>query len=149
MPQPFLFPAQLQHLRICALSERRSESCGFLLLLQTSFSTRLVNKLVHHAPEHQSCAALTGLHRRWALRRRRSPMRWKSRSNCRLSRTLQLYREITTRFEHVFSNREGVWRVSITGSRASETWELRIEEPNGFERSDSLFQFILANMNLS
>ena len=50
----------------------------------------------------------------------------------------QLCREITAWVEHVFSNREGVWYVSITGSRASETWELRIGGPNGFERSYSL-----------
>jgi hypothetical protein len=50
----------------------------------------------------------------------------------------QLCREITARVEHVFSNREGVWKVSITGSRASESWEMRIEGPNGFERSYSL-----------
>ena len=31
------------------------------------FSTRLVNKAVHDALEHRSCAALTGLHRRWAV----------------------------------------------------------------------------------
>lgn len=50
----------------------------------------------------------------------------------------QLCREITARVEHVFSNRKGVWKVSITGSRASENWEMRIEGPNGFERSYSL-----------
>jgi hypothetical protein len=50
----------------------------------------------------------------------------------------QLCREITARVEHVFSNREGVWKVSITGSRASGNWEMRIEGPNGFERSYSL-----------
>jgi hypothetical protein len=37
--------------------------------------------------------------------------------------------------KHVFSDRQGPWLVSITGSRASEDWELRVAEPNGFERS--------------
>ena len=50
----------------------------------------------------------------------------------------QLCREITARVEHVFSNRKGAWKVSITGSRASENWEMRIEGPNGFERSYTL-----------
>ena len=51
---------------------------------------------------------------------------------------VQLCREITAQVEHVFSDRLGVWRVSITGSRASENWDMRIEGPNGFERSYSL-----------
>jgi hypothetical protein len=50
----------------------------------------------------------------------------------------QLCREITAHVEHAFSDRQGDWRVSITGSRASENWEMRIEGPNGFERSYSL-----------
>jgi hypothetical protein len=51
---------------------------------------------------------------------------------------VQLCREITAQVEHVFSDRLGVWRVSITGSRASENWDMCIEGPNGFERSYSL-----------
>jgi hypothetical protein len=50
----------------------------------------------------------------------------------------QLCREITAHVEHAFSDRQGDWRVSIAGSRASETWEMRIEGPNEFERSYSL-----------
>ena len=50
----------------------------------------------------------------------------------------QLCREITAHVEHAFSDRKGDWRVSIAGSRASENWEMRIEGPNGFERSYSL-----------
>jgi hypothetical protein len=50
----------------------------------------------------------------------------------------QLCREITAHVEHAFSDRQGDWRVSIAGSRASENWEMRIEGPNGFERSYSL-----------
>lgn len=47
----------------------------------------------------------------------------------------QLCREITIHLEHAFSGRQGEWRVSIAGSRAAENWELRVEGPNGFERS--------------
>lgn len=50
----------------------------------------------------------------------------------------QLCREITARIEHAFSDKPGQWRVSITGSRASANWELRVEGPNGFERSYTL-----------
>ena len=50
----------------------------------------------------------------------------------------QLCQEITVQLEHAFSDRQGAWRVSISGSRASESWEMRIEGPNGFERSYSL-----------
>jgi hypothetical protein len=47
----------------------------------------------------------------------------------------QLCRDIADRLEHAFSGRQGEWRVSIAGSRAAENWELRVEGPNGFERS--------------
>jgi hypothetical protein len=48
---------------------------------------------------------------------------------------LQMCRELTAQIEHAFSDRQGPWLVSITGSRASEEWELRVAGPNGFERS--------------
>lgn len=50
----------------------------------------------------------------------------------------QLCREITAHLEHAFSDRKGEWRVSISGSRASEAWDLRVEGPHGFERSYTL-----------
>jgi hypothetical protein len=50
----------------------------------------------------------------------------------------QLCREITAHLEHAFSDRKGDWRVSISGSRAAETWDLRVEGPHGFERSYTL-----------
>jgi len=50
----------------------------------------------------------------------------------------ELCRDISARIEHAFSHRQGEWRVSITGSRATENWEMRVEGPNGFERSYSL-----------
>ena len=50
----------------------------------------------------------------------------------------ELSREIVARIEHALSDRPGDWRVSIAGSRASENWEMRIEGPNGFERSYTL-----------
>jgi hypothetical protein len=50
----------------------------------------------------------------------------------------RLCREITAHLEHVFSDRKGEWRVSISGSRAAESWDLRVEGPHGFERSHTL-----------
>ncbi len=50
----------------------------------------------------------------------------------------QLCRDITAHLEHAFSGRQGDWRVSISGSRAAENWDLRLQGPNGFERSYSL-----------
>lgn len=50
----------------------------------------------------------------------------------------QLCKEISVRIEHAFSDRQGEWHVSITGSRAAENWEMRVEGPNGFERCYSL-----------
>jgi hypothetical protein len=47
----------------------------------------------------------------------------------------QLCRDITAYLEHAFSSRQGKWRVSIAGSRVAESWDLRVEGPNGFERS--------------
>ena len=49
----------------------------------------------------------------------------------------QLCRDITAYLEHAFSGRLE-WRVSIAGSRAAENWELKVEGPNGFERSYTL-----------
>ena len=50
----------------------------------------------------------------------------------------QLCRDITAQIEHALTGRPGDWRVSISGSRASENWELRVEGPNGFERTYAL-----------
>jgi len=50
----------------------------------------------------------------------------------------QLCRDVTAHLEHAFSERQGEWRVSIAGSRAAETWDLRVEGQNGFERSYTL-----------
>jgi hypothetical protein len=50
----------------------------------------------------------------------------------------QLCRDITSHIEHAFADRRGDWRVSIAASRASENWEMRVEGPNGFERSYTL-----------
>jgi len=50
----------------------------------------------------------------------------------------ELRREISVQLEHVFSGRQGVWRVSISGSRAGDNWDPRVEGPNWFERSYSL-----------
>jgi hypothetical protein len=51
---------------------------------------------------------------------------------------VQLCRDITAHIEHAFADRRGDWRVSIAGWRASQNWEMRVEGPNGFERSYSL-----------
>lgn len=50
----------------------------------------------------------------------------------------QLCREIRVHLEHAFSSRKGAWRVSITGSRSADNWDLQVEGPHGFERSYSL-----------
>ncbi len=50
----------------------------------------------------------------------------------------QLSKEISARIEHALSERPGEWRVAISGSREGENWDMRIEGPNGFERSYGL-----------
>ena len=50
----------------------------------------------------------------------------------------QLCGDVTAHLEHAFSGRQGDWQVSITGSRIAENWDLRVEGPNGFERSYAL-----------
>jgi hypothetical protein len=46
--------------------------------------------------------------------------------------------ELQAVLEHVLSRRPGEWRVSIVGSHAKEDWEMKVEGPNGFERSYTL-----------
>jgi hypothetical protein len=46
--------------------------------------------------------------------------------------------EIAAIVEHVLSDRPGVWRVTILGSRANDNWEMKIEGPKGYERSYTL-----------
>ena len=46
--------------------------------------------------------------------------------------------EIVAIIEHVLSDRAGEWRVSIVGSRANDNWEMKVEGPEGFERSYTL-----------
>ena len=50
----------------------------------------------------------------------------------------QLSAEIVARIENALSDKSGEWRVSITGSIGAENWEMRVEGPNGFERSYTL-----------
>lgn len=50
----------------------------------------------------------------------------------------QLCRDIAACIERAFADRRGDWRMSIAGFRASQNWEIRVEGPNGFERSDTL-----------
>lgn len=50
----------------------------------------------------------------------------------------RLSQEITASIEHASRERRGDWRVIIAGSRASENWEMRVEGPNGFERTYTL-----------
>ena len=50
----------------------------------------------------------------------------------------QLCRDIADRLEHTFSGRQGEWHVSTAGSRAAQNWKLRVEGPNGLERSYTL-----------
>jgi hypothetical protein len=46
--------------------------------------------------------------------------------------------ELQAIIEHVLSGRPGNWRVSIVGSRARDEWDMKVEGPNGFERSYTL-----------
>jgi hypothetical protein len=46
--------------------------------------------------------------------------------------------EIAAVVEHVLSDRPGVWRVTILGSRANDNWEMKVEGPKGYERSYTL-----------
>ena len=46
--------------------------------------------------------------------------------------------EVQAVVEHVLSGLPGEWRVSIVGSCATEDWEMKVEGPNGFERSCTL-----------
>ena len=43
--------------------------------------------------------------------------------------------EVRALVEHALSDRPGDWRVSIAGSRADDSWEMKIWGPKGFERS--------------
>lgn len=47
-------------------------------------------------------------------------------------------KEIWANIEHALSDRRGDWRVTISGSRASENCEMRVEGPHGFERTYTL-----------
>jgi hypothetical protein len=46
--------------------------------------------------------------------------------------------EVRLLVEHALSDRPGDWRVSIAGSRENDDWEMKVEGPNGFERSNTL-----------
>jgi hypothetical protein len=46
--------------------------------------------------------------------------------------------EIVAIVEHVLSDRTGDWRVTILGSRANDSWEMKVEGPKGYERSYTL-----------
>ncbi len=46
--------------------------------------------------------------------------------------------EIVASIEHALDQEPGVWQVSIIGSRASDDWEMKINGPNGFERTYTL-----------
>ena len=50
----------------------------------------------------------------------------------------ELRSEVAAVVEHVLADRPGDWHVSILGTQASERWEMKIQEPNGFERSYTL-----------
>jgi len=46
--------------------------------------------------------------------------------------------DITAHVEHALADRAGDWKVFINGSQANDRWELKIDGPNGFERSYTL-----------
>jgi hypothetical protein len=43
--------------------------------------------------------------------------------------------EVRALIEHALSGRPGDWRVLIVGSRESDSWDMTVLGPNGFERS--------------
>jgi hypothetical protein len=47
-------------------------------------------------------------------------------------------RDMVALVEHVLSDRNGDWRVSIIGSLGTDRWEMKIYGPNAFERSYTL-----------
>jgi len=59
----------------------------------------------------------------------------------------QRSKEIALNIEHALSNRPGDWRVSIAGSRASENWEMRIEDRTA-SRGPTVYRAQPDNMNL-
>ena len=46
--------------------------------------------------------------------------------------------EIVAAIEHTMADIPGDWRISILGSQANDSLEMKIEGPNGFERSYTL-----------
>jgi hypothetical protein len=42
--------------------------------------------------------------------------------------------EIVASIEHALCQDPGDWRISIAGSRASDDWEMKVEDPCEFER---------------
>jgi hypothetical protein len=46
--------------------------------------------------------------------------------------------EIVAAIEHILAESPGDWRVAIIGSQANDCWDMKIEGPNGFERSYTL-----------
>ena len=47
-------------------------------------------------------------------------------------------KEILVVIEHLLSDKPGDWRVFIVGSRANDSWEMKVEGPKAFERSYTL-----------
>lgn len=85
-----------------------------------------------------SCFPLTGLHHEWALPRAIQCSRMGVTIELQNLGHAQLSRDIAAHVEHAFADRRGDWRVSVAGTRASENWELRVEGPNGLERTYTL-----------
>ena len=42
--------------------------------------------------------------------------------------------EVRALVEHCLYDRHGDWRIFILGSRETDSWEMRVCGPNGFER---------------
>jgi hypothetical protein len=97
-----------------------------------------VNKHVHDVCVSPSRLVLTDLHHEWAVLRAIKCSGMGVAIELQNLGDAQLCREITARIEHAFADRRGDSRVSIAGSRASQDWEMRVEGPNGFERSYTL-----------
>jgi hypothetical protein len=97
-----------------------------------------VDKHVHDARVSPSRLVLTGLHHGRAVLLAIKCSGMGVTIELQNLGDAQLCRDITAHLEHTFNGRQGDWRVSIAGSRASENWDLRVDGPNGFERSYTL-----------
>ena len=140
MSQPFPFFRQvIAHVGFGFQPARTDlTSSVFLRCISPRFLTRIVHNHVHDVRVSPSRLVLTGLHHGRVVLRAIECSGMGVTIELQNLGDAQLCRDVTAHLEHTFSGRQGDWRVSIAGSRASENWDLRVGGPNGFERSYTL-----------